>query len=406
LRQEFVKPDKNERPNVSSSLLRRLAPTDALRKHAGAHVRVTNMELFFDLVYVFSIIQLSHFLLEHQTWTGALEAATIFAAVWWAWNYTAWATNWIDPDHAAGRFLMIALMSCAILMAVSIPHAFGDRAGLFVAAYVAMALIRAGYMAAIFRGQRMGQNYAQLCAWSALSGLFWIAGALAPKIRLELWIIAVLIDYGAPYVGFWLPRLGATPMQSWPLAGLHLLERNQQVFIISLGESILLLGGTLVGKVLLGSTLLAAALGFGIIVTLWWLYFVHTTTTGERAFERDGDHTKLARSGLAYAHGIMVAGAIVLAVGIEEIIAHPADAAHLPTILVAVLGPAIYLVGSALFYYTMAERIPPTYLGGLAALAAIGWGVHVAHASGLVLASCVLAVMIALTVLSARSNRA
>ena len=86
-------------------------------------------------------------------------------------------------------------------------------------------------------------------------------------------------------------------MDSWPLAGLHLLERNQQVFIIALGESILLLGGTLVGANLLGTTLLAALLGFAIIVTLWWLYFVHTTETGEHAFESDGDHTRMARSG-------------------------------------------------------------------------------------------------------------
>ncbi|WP_417604947.1 low temperature requirement protein A [Primorskyibacter flagellatus] len=388
-----------------SSLLTRLAPAEALRTRAGGHVRVTNLELFFDLVYVFSIIQLSHFLLEHQTWTGALQAATIFAAVWWAWNYTAWATNWIDPDHTAGRFLMIALMGCAILMAIAIPHAFDGRAGLFVGAYVIMALVRAGYMAAIFRGQQMGKNYAQLCAWSALSGLFWVAGALVPALRLELWIVAVLIDYGAPYVGFWLPRVGATPMESWPLAGLHLLERNQQVFIISLGESILLLGGTLVGAALLGSTLLAAALGFGIIVTLWWLYFVHTTNTGEHAFERGGDHTKLARSGLAYAHGIMVAGAIVVAVAIEEIIAHPSDPAHLPTILVAVFGPAIYLAGSALFYRTMAERIPLAYLGGLAALIIVGWVVHTSHASGLVLGAGVLAVMIGLTIMAAREPR-
>ena len=260
-------------------------------------MRVTNVELFFDLVYVYSIIQISHFLLEHQTWIGAVEAATIFAAVWWAWNYTAWSTNWVNPDHTAGRFLMIALMACAILMAVAIPCAFGNRAALFVGAYVVMALLRAGYMALLFRDQRMGRNYAQLCVWSAFSGLFWIAGALVPEHRLTLWIIAVLIDYGAPYLGFWLPGSGATPMESWPLAALHMLESNQQIFIISLGESILLLGATLVHGTLVGATLMAAALGFGVIVTLWWLYFVHTTNTGEHAFEQDGDHTKLARRG-------------------------------------------------------------------------------------------------------------
>ena len=392
---------------TTDGLLARLAPVAALRdRGAGGHVRVTNMELFFDLVYVFSIIQLSHFLLEHQSWTGALQAATLFAAVWWAWNYTAWATNWLDPDHTAGRFLMIALMGCAILMAVAMPYAFEERAALFVGAYLVMALIRAGYMALVFRGRRMGQNYRQLCAWSALSGLFWIAGVFLPDARLALWIIAVALDYGAPFVGFWLPRAGATPMDSWPLAGLHLLERNQQVFIIALGESILLLGGTLVGANLLGTTLLAALLGFAIIVTLWWLYFVHTTETGEHAFESDGDHTRMARSGLAYAHGIMVAGAIVVAVAIEEIIAHPTDPAHSPTILIAVTGPAIYLLGSALFYRTMAARLPLAYLGGLVALALVGWVAQTIHASGLLLGFGVLVVMIALTFLAAREGHA
>lgn len=388
---------------AETAWLARLAPTSAIRVgRDGGHVRVTSMELFFDLVYVFSIIQLSHYLLVHQTWTGALEAATVFAAVWWAWNYTAWAANWLDPDHPAGRALMIVLMACALLMAVAMPYAFGARAMLFVGAYVVMALIRAGYAALVMRGQTMGRNYAQLCAWSAFSALFWIAGALIPALRLELWILAVLIDYAAPYAGFWLPGKGATPMESWTLKGLHLLERNQLVFIIALGESILLLGGTLVGGELGGATLLAAGLGFLIIVTLWWLYFVRTTTEGEHAFEHEQDHTRLARAGLAYGHGIMVCGAIVVAVAIEEIIAHPADPAHLPTILIAVAGPLIFLVGNVLFRATVARRVPPVYLAGTLGLFAVGYAVHALHASGLVLGTGVLAVLVLTTWLSSR----
>lgn len=87
------------------TLLHRFAPKASLRKRdGGGHLKVTTLELFFDLVYAFTAIQLSHYLLEHQTWMGALEAATLFAAVWWAWNYTAWAANWINPDHLAGAF--------------------------------------------------------------------------------------------------------------------------------------------------------------------------------------------------------------------------------------------------------------------------------------------------------------
>ena len=392
---------------MAGSLLHSLAPTAALRdRTGGGHVRVTNMELFFDLVYVFSIIQLSHYLLAHLSWTGALEAAIVFAAVWWAWNYTAWATNWLDPDHTAGRLLLVALMGCAILMAVAIPYAFAERAPLFVGAYLVMALLRAAYMATLFRGERMAQNYWQLFAWSAFSGVFWIAGVMLPALQIPLWLIAVVIDIGAPRVGFWVPGKGPTPMNSWPIDGLHLLERNQLIFIISLGESILLLGAVLVKGNLSGATILAAAIGFGLIVSLWWLYFVHTTDTGHHAFQRDGDHTRLARSGLAYAHGIMVGGAIVTAVGIELIIAHPADAAYLPTILVAIAGPAIYLLGSAIYYRTMAQDMPLAYFAGFVGLAAVGLGVHLAHANGLVLGAGVLAVTIALTVAASRVTNA
>ncbi len=376
------------------SLLDRFAPASALRP--PGEPRVTNMELFFDLVYVFSIIQLSHFLLAHLSWLGALQAATVFAAVWWAWNYTAWATNWIDPDSMAGRLFMVALMGCALTMAVGIPTAYSTGAGLFVGAYVTMALVRAFYMAAVFRGQRMGQNYAQLGAWSAVSAVFWIAGVFLPEFRTGLWIAGVIIDYAAPYVGFWLPGAGATPMSTWTLNGLHLLERNQQVFIIALGESILLLGGTLIGTTLAAKYLGAAGLGFAIIVALWWLYFVRTTQKGEHAFAHGEDHTKLARASLAYSHGVMVAGAVVVAVGIEMIIAHPFDPVYASTVLVATVGPALYLLGSVLFERSVSGETPVAHLVAIGALALAGGAVLYLHASGVVLGAAVLGVLLVL----------
>lgn len=377
------------------TLLDRLAPSSALRdRSGGAHLKVTTVELFFDLVYVFTIIQLSHYLLEHQTWRGALEAATLFAGVWWAWNYTAWAANWIDPDRTAGRVLMLVLMACALTMAVAIHYAFGYRAWLFVAGYVAMALIRAFYMARVMRGSRMGRNYWQLGMWSVLSGVFWIAGAAIEPLRLPLWIVAVLIDYAGPYAGYHVPGHGRTPMETWTLKGLHLLERNQLIFIIALGESILLLGGTMVGASLTGPLFLTALIGFALIVSMWWLYFVHSGEAGEAAFHSAEDQTKLARAGLAYAHGIMVCGAIVVAVAIEVIVAHPTDAVHLPSIAIAVAGPLIFLIGNMLFRRTLGRRIPPSYLVPFAVLPAIGWGVHAAHASGILLGLGMLAVML------------
>lgn len=380
-----------------TSFLQSIAPTASLRTLAPReHPRVTNTELFFDLVYVFTIIQLSHFLLAHATPIGALQAATLFAAVWWAWNLTAWAANWIDPDHAAGRTLMILLMACALLMAVAAPYAFGDRAWLFAGAYIAMALIRGVYMSLVFRGQVMGRNYTQLTVWNIFAAVFWVLGAAIPEYRLALWILAVLIDYVAPSVKFWLPGLGGTPMESWPLKGLHLLERNQLIFIIALGESILLLGGTLVKGGWTTGTWIAAGIGFLLIVSVWWNYFVHTSEEGEHALghRSEEDHTRLARSGLAYAHGIMVAGAIVVAVAIEEILLHPEDAVHLPTVLFATVGPGIFYVGSSLFYSVMSARIPRLYLVAVIALAVWGYIALAAHVSAIVLGAGVLTITV------------
>ncbi|WP_224825914.1 low temperature requirement protein A [Cognatishimia sp. MH4019] len=378
-----------------ATLLDRLAPTACLRtRDDGPHLKVTTVELFFDLVYVFTIIQLSHHLLEHQTWMGALETATLFAAVWWAWNYTAWSANWIDPDRTAGRNLMLVLMACALMMAVAIHYAFGYRAWLFVLGYVSMALIRAFYMSAVMRGTQMGQNYFQLGMWSVLSGVFWVAGALVESMRLQLWIIAVLIDYAGPYAGFWVLGKGRTPMETWTLKGLHLLERNQLIFIIALGESILLLGGTMVRADLNGPLFLTASIGFMLIVSMWWLYFVHTGEQSEYAFETEAEQTRLARAGLAYAHGIMVGGAIVVAVAIEEIIAHPTDPANLPAIIIAVAGPLIFLTGNALFRRTLGQHVPISYLVPFAVLPLIGYAVYAAHPSGIVLGLGMLVVML------------
>jgi low temperature requirement protein LtrA len=267
-----------------------------------------------------------------------------------------------------------------------------------------MALIRAGYMALLFRGQRMGRNYAQLLAWSGISGLFWIAGAVLPEHRVWLWIAAVLIDYAAPYAGFWLPAAGATPMESWPLRGLHLLERNQQVFIIALGESILLLGGLLVSQPLHADVVAAAGIGFVLIFSLWWIYFVQLAEAGEQRFHHATDHTRLARAGLAYAHGVMVCGAIVVAVAIELIVAHPHDAIHAPTALIAFAGPTIFLVGSAIFHGTMAQRLPVNYLVAVPALAAWVWLALTLHLNGLWLGAGVLAVMSTLAALAHRER--
>jgi low temperature requirement protein LtrA len=347
-------------------------PMTALRDRARA-TRVTNMELFFDLVYVFAVTQLSHRLLEHLTARGALETLVLFLAVWWAWNYTAWATNWIDPDQLPVRVLLVVLMLLSLLMSAAIPEAFGDRALTFAAAYVAIQIVRSAFMVAALRGDAMRRNYAHLLAWSAIAGVVWIAGALADgDARLALWIAALVVDYTAPMHGFRLPRAGATSMRAWTLAGGHLAERNQLVVIIALGESILVTGATYSALERTAAGTTAFVVAFLGSVALWWAYFAYHAEEGARRISAAFDPARMGRAGYAYAHAIMVAGIIVAAVGDEKVIAHPSSELDFATAAVILGGPALYLAGNALFNTALSGRVPRSRLVAIAVLAALG----------------------------------
>src|SRR5690606_5426417 len=205
------------------------------------------VELFFDLVYVFAIIQLSHLLIKHLSWEGAAQTIVVFAAVWWGWNYTAWAMNWLDPSRTPVQLLSGVLMLAALGMSIAIPSAFGDGAWLFVGCYLFMGLLRPMFMMITYRGHQLAANYRMLLLWTLLAGMFWVLGAALPlEWRLGLWLIAVLIDYAAPLAHYRIPGIGAAPMHQWDTDAEHLAERNRLVFIIALGESILLMGGSIV----------------------------------------------------------------------------------------------------------------------------------------------------------------
>jgi low temperature requirement protein LtrA len=334
----------------------------------GETPQVSHVELFFDLVYVFAITQLSHSLHEHLTGRGALETLVLFLAVWWAWNYTAWATNWIEPAHPAVRLLLVGLMLVSLVMSASIPSAFGSRGLPFAAAYVGLQVIRSGFMVAAFAGTRMGRNYAQLLAWSCIAGAVWVGGAFAGhEARLWIWIAAVAIDYAAPLHGFALPRLGRTPTRDWTLAGGHLAERNQLVLLIALGESILAIGATFAGLSWSASVLAAFTVGFVTTASFWWIYFGRAEAA-RSAIAQAADPTRVARLGYAYAHGLMVAGVIVLAVAIDLTIAHPTGDAWGSATAVILGGTALYLAGNLLFRLAIVGAIAWSRVIALAAL--------------------------------------
>jgi low temperature requirement protein LtrA len=378
-------------------------PSLVLRDRDGGAPRVTSMELFFDLVYVFAVTQLSHTLFEHLSGRGAAETLVLFLAVWWAWNYTAWATNWIDPDRLAVRALMVGLMLISLIMSAAIPQAFGDQALAFAAAYVALQVIRSGFMVVALRGQRMGRNYAQLLAWSALAGIPWLAGAAVQgDARLALWVLALLIDLGAPLHGFWLPRAGSTDLRDWTLAGAHLAERMQLVVIIALGESILV-SGLLYSELSRSAEVVAAfVVAFLGSVALWWLYFAHGAEEGTRRIARAFDPARMGRAGYAYGHAVMVAGIIVAAVGDERVLDHPSGDVDAATAWVVLGGPALYLAGSALFNWALSGQVPASRAAGVAALALLG--APAAAMSPLALAAAAAAVLVVLVALDARGR--
>lgn len=362
------------------------------------------IELFFDLVYVFAIIQISHLLIEHLTWAGAVQTVVVFAAVWWCWNYTAWAMNWLDPARAPVQLFLGVLMVFALGMSIAIPHAFDDSAWLFVGCYLAMGVLRPVAMMIVFRGQQMAVNYRMLLLWTLGAGVLWVLGAfLEPEVRLLVWMLAVVVDYAAPMMQFRIPGIGSAPMHLWGTDAEHLAERNRLVFIIALGESILLMGGAVLAQGALTFSLAASLLvGFASLFVLWWNYFAvaghdaHGGTTSTAAL----------RSAYAYAHALMVLGAILVAVSIELRLTHP----HLEpaVVVVTVAGPLVYLAGNVLFMRARFGALTRSRLVAAGALVLIG-GVTLALGESvppIVLSVAVLAVMVSLGVWGARSRRA
>lgn len=207
--------------------------------------RVTNAELFFDLVFVFAVTQISHTLLGRFTPLGVLQVTLLFLAVWWVWVCTTWVTNWLDPDRTPVRILLFLLMLGGLVLSTSLPQAFESRGIRFGSTFAAMQVGRTIFLlVSIPRAQvPMRMNAVRMSVWWSTSALFWIAGGLAEgQIRLELWIVALIIEYLSPVARFWVPTLGMSSIGDWAVEGGHMAERCAGFIIIALGESIVVTG--------------------------------------------------------------------------------------------------------------------------------------------------------------------
>ncbi|HET8630661.1 MAG TPA: low temperature requirement protein A [Thermomicrobiales bacterium] len=342
-----------------------------VRREGGQ--RVTYAELFFDLVYAFAVTQLAHLLLAHLDARGAARTLLLLLAVWWAWIYTAWITNWFDPDRRAVRLMLGGAILASLVMSAAMPEAFGARGLAFAGAYVALQVGRSLFAVAALGGEPgLRRNFQRILAWSAAAGALWLAGGFArDTARDALWLAAVVVDYVAPAVGFFTPGLGRSRTTDWTIAGGHLAERCQAFLIIALGESVLDTSAAFGEMEITAARAAAFVVAFLGSVAFWWVYFDRSADAAGDAIDRSADPGRLGRSAYTYCHLPMVAGIIVAAVADDLTIAHPGGHAGAAQIAATLGGPALFLAGHALFKRAAFGRLSLPRLLALLALAAL-----------------------------------
>jgi low temperature requirement protein LtrA len=372
------------------------SPRASLRRKADVEQRASSLELFYDLVFVFAITQVSHLLLEHLTWEGAGQSALVLLVVWWSWNYTTWVTNELDPDSALVRLLLIALMLGSLLMAIAIPEAFGDKGLLFAASYVAIQVGRHSFLTfvAASRGTVERERAARILTWFVAAGVLWLAGGLADgSTRTVLWLAALALDYGAPLVTFWVPGRRHLGPEAWEVGTEHFAERFQLFIIIALGESIVVTGRTTAELELTSATVAAFAIAFLGTAALWWLYFNLVASIASRRLAEAENRTLLARDAYTYLHVVIVAAILLNAVGDELVIAHPTDELPGPELVAVVAGPALYLLAHVALRLRMSGTLATRRLAG--AIACLAVAVVGTTAPALVVAALLLGVLVA-----------
>jgi low temperature requirement protein LtrA len=364
-----------------------------LRDRAGLQ-RVTNIELFFDLVYVFAVTQLSHYLLGHSTVAGALQAGLLLGMVWQVWSYTTWVTNWLDPERMAVRLLLVVLMLVSLAMSASLPRAFEDL-GLWVCvSYAVQQIGRTVFMVIALRGHALQTNFERILVWCVASGALAVAGGFVHGwARYLLWLAAVGLDVTGGAVGFYTPGLGRSRTADWTIEGGHFAERCQAFMLIALGESIVIIGATLTSKPVSAPNVTAFVVAFTGAVALWWLYFDQSAEAAAEKIARSDDPGRLGRSAYHMIHPIMVAGIIVSAAADEKILSEPAATASSASAWMILGGPALFLAGHAAFKYVIWRTVSWPRIGAVAVLALLGLAAP--HISALALSACAAAVVVA-----------
>lgn len=312
--------------------------------------QVTNVELFFDLVYVFAVTQLSHLLVQHPSGPGAVHAAVLLAMVWQQWVYTTWAVNYVDPNRAPARIMLLAVMLGSLVLAACIPEAFTDRGMLVAITYVVLHLGRCLFLIAALRGERLQIVFVRILPWTVLSCTVLLLGVAEHGYwRALLWAISVVIDLVGAGLGFYVPRLGRSATTDWTISGSHFAERCQAFVLIALGESVVVLGTLVPLHSPTGHAIVAFGTAFVGVVALWWVYFDRAAEDSAHVIESSADPGRLARNAFHWVHPLIIGGIIVIAAADEKVLDEPAAQVATSTAWLTVGGAALFLGGHAIF---------------------------------------------------------
>ncbi|MDH6282513.1 low temperature requirement protein A [Prescottella agglutinans] len=332
---------------------------------------VTPLELFFDLVYVFAIGQLSAHLLENLTWTGLAETVVLYVAVYAAWAHTAWASTLTDPRQPSVQVMVLLGMLLGLFMNASIPSAFSGWGWLFVTTYLLLQIGRTLWLLTAGLDPVMQRHLQRTLVWLMASAPLWIAGAaLEHNARLILWGIATAIDLAGVLAAHPLPgkRIHS---ENVAFVAEHYFERTRLFFMIALGETILTTGLAISHAPLEPLTMFAGTVALIGTITLWWVYFRRSEPVARREVYYAADPVKVSRYAM-YGLMVLVAGLLVIAVGDELVIANPAQPTDLTTNALLFGGPMLFFAAQSWYMRVVLGELPPSRPAAIIALVALG----------------------------------
>jgi low temperature requirement protein LtrA len=376
--------------------------SDAERElERGDEHQVTPLELFFDLVFVFAITQVTILLADDPTWGGVLRGMLVLAALWWAWTAYAWLTSATDVDEGGVRLVMLASMGAMFGVALAVPGAFGDDAVLFGVAYLLVRLLHLVLSATVARDDRDRLGALVRFAPTAILGasLLVLAGFLEGNERIAVWVVALAIDYLGPVV------VGVG--QGWQVAPEHFAERHGLIILIALGESLIAIGVG-AGLELGAGVIVGAALGIVVVSALWWLYFdvAAIFARGRLMGARGLELHRLALHSYSYLHLPMFAGIVLFALGLKTTLGHVDEALDTVPAVGLCGGAALYLIGHIAFLLRTTGRIfRRRTLGAGVLLALIPVAVAIPALAALALVGAVCSAIVAYEAIRYREHR-